>query len=203
MNNEVQTLTKTEVIGRALYKLEREETADHMAELLMDTENSSYKMFEELALHYLNANPKTQEGIDIACSILTGWNLDTIANQMLKENIVPEYAVEKYEKDRFITTDITCESFEDAVNYIKEHPLSDKERHLIRYYSYDDYGKTTSTVLFDGSKCIDSYTHVIRWEDGYPTTFYQSKEEAKKAIDEVFDEQGIKGTIQTIEEYRK
>lgn len=73
-------------IAEAYDKVDRDVSAEYMAELLMDDENSSYKMFEELAA--LFAEVKTAEArkaINDTVSILTGWKLSTIALTLLEK----------------------------------------------------------------------------------------------------------------------
>ena len=74
-------------IAEAFDKVDRDVSAEYMAELLMDDGNSSYKMFEELAS--LFAEVKTAEArkaINDTVSILTGWKLSTIALTLLEKN---------------------------------------------------------------------------------------------------------------------
>ena len=71
-----------EDIKFVLENVDREDTADHMCDLLYDEGNSSWKMFEELAYSYMNGNDDFRKGMDVACSILTGWYLTTIAEQI-------------------------------------------------------------------------------------------------------------------------
>lgn len=62
----------------------REVSADYMAEKLMDPQYSSHKMFEDLVSDYLNGSDELRKGIDRACTILTGYSLDTIAMDILQ-----------------------------------------------------------------------------------------------------------------------
>jgi hypothetical protein len=62
----------------------REVSSDYMAEKLMDPQYSSHKMFEDLVSDYLNGSEELRKGIDRACTILTGWSLDTIAMDILQ-----------------------------------------------------------------------------------------------------------------------
>lgn len=75
----------TEIIQKAWNELDREDTADYMAELLMDDDNGTYKMFEELASACLNGSEEFRKGLNDAVIILTGWSLDTIAREMLQK----------------------------------------------------------------------------------------------------------------------
>ena len=63
-----------------------EETSEYLANLLIDDENTSFQMFEELASEYLEATPEYQEGINTACRILTGHELPDIADNLLKNH---------------------------------------------------------------------------------------------------------------------
>lgn len=71
-------------IEEVLDTVDREITADVMGDLLMDSDWTTYKMFEGLASDYLRGNADVQRGIDLACSALTGWNLSSIADQILE-----------------------------------------------------------------------------------------------------------------------
>ena len=76
----------TETIQKAWENVDRDNTAEYMAELLMDDENGTYKMFEELASAYLNnESEEYRNGLNDAVIILTGWSLDTIAKEMLQK----------------------------------------------------------------------------------------------------------------------
>lgn len=77
-------MNEEDTIKKAL-NISRENTAEYMSGLLMDTEWSTYKMFENLASDYLNGNKDVRFGIDAACSSLTGWSLTSIAKKMIKE----------------------------------------------------------------------------------------------------------------------
>lgn len=79
--------TARDIIEEA-YKIEdnRDLTAEYMAELLMDDSNSSYEMFEELVSSYLNGNTDYRNGLNAACSILTGYNLQSIAEEIIEKS---------------------------------------------------------------------------------------------------------------------
>lgn len=70
-------------IKYVLENISREDTADYMADLLMDSNNSTYKMYEELASDYLKGNDDYRRGMNNACATLTGWYLETIAEQII------------------------------------------------------------------------------------------------------------------------
>ena len=71
-------------IQEVLETVDREITAEVMGELLTDGNWSTWKMFEGLASDYLDGSPDVRKGIDLACSALTGWNLSSIAEQILE-----------------------------------------------------------------------------------------------------------------------
>lgn len=71
------------VIEDAYNKCSCEESAEVMAELLMDDQVSSWKMFEELVSAYQNGTAEKRSGIDAACAILTGNRLASIAEIIL------------------------------------------------------------------------------------------------------------------------
>ena len=70
-------------IKYVLENISSEDTADHMADLLMDSNNPTYKMYEELASDYLKGNDDYRRGMNNACAVLTGWYLETIAEQII------------------------------------------------------------------------------------------------------------------------
>ena len=72
-----------ENIKKAYETVAREDSAEYMAELLMDTDNGTWKMFEELSSDFLNGNEDFRKGLNDAVTILTGWSLDTIAKNLL------------------------------------------------------------------------------------------------------------------------
>lgn len=78
----MENIEDYEVIKRVYETCDMDTSADVLAELLMDPECSSWKMFEELAAAYVNGSDEVREGIDTACSILTGWKLASIARQI-------------------------------------------------------------------------------------------------------------------------
>ena len=94
LENELPDCTEAKrasLIEFALMAISREDTAYYMAGLLLDEKISSYKMFEELASSYLrNKNEEYRKGIDMACAVLTGWSLETIAR-----NLIENYEVEE------------------------------------------------------------------------------------------------------------
>ncbi len=69
-------------INYVLENISRDDTAEHMAELLIDDECSTYKMFEELACLYLNGSDEVKKTIDNTCAIMTGWYFTSIAEQI-------------------------------------------------------------------------------------------------------------------------
>lgn len=70
-------------IEEVLNTVDREISAEVMSELLLDDHWSTWKMFEDLASDYLNGSDDVRKGIDLACSALTGWDLSSIAEQIL------------------------------------------------------------------------------------------------------------------------
>ncbi len=78
-------MTELERIQKAFEEGDMDVSAEVMAELLMDDGNSSYKMFEELASDYINAEEESyRKGLDNACRILTGYSLAHIADDVLE-----------------------------------------------------------------------------------------------------------------------
>ena len=74
-------------IKRVLEKRNYDATADYMVEILTDENWTTYKMFETLAKEYLNGNEDVRKGIDMACEILTGWNVESMAKNILEREI--------------------------------------------------------------------------------------------------------------------
>lgn len=72
-------MTDLEIIENALIDDDEETKAEEMAALLMDTDVSTYKMFDDLAILYINSSEEKREGIDRTLGILTGFNLAEIA----------------------------------------------------------------------------------------------------------------------------
>lgn len=72
-------MTDLEIIESALLNDDEETKAEEMAALLMDTDVSTYKMFDDLAILYRNSSEEKREGIDRTLGILTGFNLAEIA----------------------------------------------------------------------------------------------------------------------------
>ena len=79
-------------IKYVLDNVSRDDTADYMFELLTDSDNPTYKMFEEMASSYLDGNEEFRKGFNRACSILTGWNIETIGENLKKKH--EEYETE-------------------------------------------------------------------------------------------------------------
>lgn len=71
-------------IKEVLNTVDREISAEVLSELLMDDQWSTWKMFEGLAYDYLTGSADVRKGIDLACSALTGWDLSSIAEQILE-----------------------------------------------------------------------------------------------------------------------
>lgn len=139
---------KIKAIEQVLETIDKDTTAEYMAELLMDDKISSYKMFEELAHDYLNGNENVQKGIDRACAILTGWNLSSIAEQLLKEN---------KEQKEFIPTDKDLNGF--------------KKRLYDNLYAFSEYYPELDPMQY-GNDDIKTYLEMFfywanRYNDGY------------------------------------
>ncbi len=90
MNNE-ESLT---IIKDAYENSDMDVSAEIMAELLIDDENTTWKMFENLASEYINC-PGKREGIDYATVILTGWSMATIAKKISERVADLEYRREE------------------------------------------------------------------------------------------------------------
>ena len=71
------------LIRKALKTVSREDAAKYFCSLLTDEDVPTYEMFDDLASCYLKENEDVRKGIDLACSILTQWNLSSISRNML------------------------------------------------------------------------------------------------------------------------
>ena len=70
-----------------------------IAELLTDVNWETTDMFYYLADNYLAGSPDVKKGIDVACSILTGYHLDTIAQKVLDRADEYDDGEDEYEDD--------------------------------------------------------------------------------------------------------
>ena len=61
-----------ELLRKALDLLDREDTAEYMAELLMDETQTTWKMYEKIASAYLNGNEDYRKGLNDSLIYLTG-----------------------------------------------------------------------------------------------------------------------------------
>lgn len=57
-------------------------TADYIADLLMDPENGTYRMAEELMDIYMGGSSEFRKGFNAAVTTLLGWNMTTIVEQI-------------------------------------------------------------------------------------------------------------------------
>ncbi len=138
-----------DVIKKAYSTVTREDSAEYMAELLMDDENSTYKMYEELASAYLDGNDEYRKGLNDAVIMITGWSLDTISKRLLDGNI--------------LVNDVEAENdeFKVVLTYIGEGHFGDyndedeEDEPLIRLdvYCKDEYGEWDDEVIY--STCTD------------------------------------------------
>lgn len=78
-----QYMSDAELVEKALDVSDREETGSYMAEILMDSNVSTYKMFEELASMYLNGNEDVRKGIDMAVSALTERSMRKLSETVI------------------------------------------------------------------------------------------------------------------------
>ncbi len=77
-----------EIMGNTLKeayeKMDPSTSAEYMAELLMDPDASTWKMFERLVNYWLNGTEEYRKGLNDAVIEITGWSLDTIAKELLE-----------------------------------------------------------------------------------------------------------------------
>lgn len=81
-NTDYDSAAVNDEIQNIAAKCDMDTSASKLAELLMDVENPTYKMFEELASAYDSGSVEFRKGMDRALSIVTGWNLLSIAKQI-------------------------------------------------------------------------------------------------------------------------
>ncbi|MBR6475420.1 MAG: hypothetical protein IKS98_08210 [Lachnospiraceae bacterium] len=79
-----KNLEMEDVLRNGLEQIETEESADYMAELLMDDTNTTWKMYERLVGVWLNGSKEYRDGLNDAVILITGWSLDTITKNMLE-----------------------------------------------------------------------------------------------------------------------
>lgn len=83
---ECEDVQRTNPIEYVAMSFSRENTSEYMSEILMDTETSTWKMFEELASAYICAdNDQFREGLSQACGILTEHSLEGIAKNIIRK----------------------------------------------------------------------------------------------------------------------
>lgn len=74
------------IINKTISEVSREKSAEILAEILMSDEISTYKMFEELAEKFLEGNEDCKKGINLACAVITGYDLFELSEKLLKES---------------------------------------------------------------------------------------------------------------------
>jgi hypothetical protein len=83
--NKFEFVTKALELADRHYDEFHDLSAEYMTELLTDYDYSTYKMFESLASSYVEGSAEVRNGIDTACSVLTGWNFTTIAERLVNK----------------------------------------------------------------------------------------------------------------------
>lgn len=73
------------ILQKAFDDVDYEDSAAYMAELLMDDEVTTWKLFERLVGAWLNGNEDYRKGLNDAVIEITGYSLDTIANHLLEK----------------------------------------------------------------------------------------------------------------------
>jgi hypothetical protein len=77
------TMDNIEKLEKILNNVSTDDTAEYMAEILMDDSVSTYRMFEALANEYIKANEDERKGMDYAVKTLTSLEMSNIADAIL------------------------------------------------------------------------------------------------------------------------
>lgn len=82
--NYPETFDEDDISGikKALEASDYDKSSVVMADLLMDTDVSTHKMFEDLAGRYLDGNSEFRKGIDAALTILLTFNMKEVAEKV-------------------------------------------------------------------------------------------------------------------------
>ncbi len=72
-----------EKLEKILNNVSTDDTAEYMAEILMDDSVGTYRMFEALANEYIKANEDERKGMDYAVMTLTSLEMSNIADAIL------------------------------------------------------------------------------------------------------------------------
>ncbi len=83
MQNNDLTIINTVINGGSELK---NTSAEIMAELLMDDNHSTYRMFERIVTKYVN-NPELRDGIDFTLTELVGYNTAELAKKIVDYNL--------------------------------------------------------------------------------------------------------------------
>ncbi len=158
-------------------------SAEIMAELLMDDNHSTYKMFERIAAKYVN-NPELRDGIDFTLTELVGYNTAELAKKIMDYNLehtsdevkrneqiyTIEYTSDEIEGEKYLPFFVTAKNPEEA----KEKAESIITKHFWRFditnvslgmkhkIGEDDYDKNftdlkvLSEILFEDTSFNDN-----------------------------------------------
>ena len=74
-----------EILKESLEEVDPDESAEYMAELLMDDTTTTWKMYERLVGNWLNGSTEYRNGLNDAVILITGWSLDTIAKKLTEK----------------------------------------------------------------------------------------------------------------------
>ena len=72
-------------MNEILYKVNHNKVAELMSELLMDTNVTTYDMFEDLVVAYENGNEDFRKGMDKALETLLWYNMNDIVEKVKEE----------------------------------------------------------------------------------------------------------------------
>ena len=74
-----------EILKESLEEVDPDDSAEYMAELLMDDTTTTWKMYERLVGNWLNGSTEYRNGLNDAVILITGWSLDTIAKKLMEK----------------------------------------------------------------------------------------------------------------------
>ncbi len=76
-------IKKIEELENKFLQTNRDAAAEYMAEVLMDDDISTYKMYEDIASNYLYANDDYRKGVDMVLSVMLNQNFETLTESIL------------------------------------------------------------------------------------------------------------------------
>ncbi len=80
----LENMSDKEVVDYTYLNATKNETSEYLAELLLNTNITVYKSFENMASRYLSESDDFRKGMDYALAQLTERNLREIAEDILR-----------------------------------------------------------------------------------------------------------------------